>query len=330
MYKNFIVVVISPAFNEENTIEEVINSIPTYVDEIIVIDDGSTDRTAEKAKKNGATVIHHKKNFGVGASFHTGIREALESDADIMVNIDADGQFNPNDITKLIDPIVDNEADFVSGSRFIDKNFYPKMSKVKFLGNQFMSFFISKICGKKFYDVSCGFRAYSKEALLKLNLFGEFTYTQETFLNLSIRNIPIMEIPIEVKGIRQYGRSRVASNLFKYSFRSLKVILRSFRDYWPFKLFALISLIFFVFSFSFGAFLLIHYLKVGAFSPHKWAGFSAGFFFLLSLLTLAIGFILDMFSRMRLNQEEILYYLKRMLYKKRTKSYPPYSGDENL
>jgi glycosyltransferase involved in cell wall biosynthesis len=260
-------------------------------------------------------VVDHEKNRGVGSSFHTGTRKALTLDPDIMVNIDADGQFNPEDITKLIEPIVSREAEFVTASRFKDPEYYPKMSKAKFIGNKFMSHFIGKIGGQKFYDVSCGFRAYSKDALLHLNLFGEFTYTQETFLNLLVKNVPILEVPIKVRGIREHGKSKVASNLLTYGYNTLKVILKSMRDYWPLKLFSIISMISFIVGFGLGTFLLIHYIISGGFTPHKWAGFTAGFFLILALGTLTIGFILDMFARMRINQEEMLYYMKCIFFK---------------
>jgi len=319
MYKNNKIVVVIPAYNEEKSIGKVIKSIPDYTDDIIVINDGSTDKTADIAQENGSIVITHDKNKGVGTSFNTGMRKALELDPDIMINIDADGQFNPKDIIKLIEPIILRKADFVTASRFMRSDRYPKMRRIKFMGNKVMSFFISKISGQKFYDVSCGFRAYSKDALLKLNLFGEFTYTQETFLNLAVKNVSIMEIPIEVRGIREHGKSKVATNLFKYGYQTLKVILKTIRDYWPLKLFSVISFSSFMVGFVLGAFLIIHYLMTGRFSPHKWAGFSAGFFIILSLGTLAIGFILDMFARMRLNQEEMLYYLKRIFFKNKNK-----------
>jgi hypothetical protein len=185
------------------------------------------------------------------------------------------------------------------------------MPKVKFWGNQFMSRFISKLTGQKFYDVSCGFRAYSKETLQRLNLFGEFTYTQETFIDLAFKKMAIMEIPVVVRGTREHGKSKVASNLFRYGFQTLKIIIRTFRDYKPFRLFGYLSLFSFIIGLAFAIFLGIHYLQEGQFTPHKWAGFTSGFFFVMTLLFLLIGFVMDMFARMRQNQEEILYELKR-------------------
>ncbi len=310
MYKGKKICVIIPAFNEEVLIGNVLDTLPNFIDIIIVVDDGSTDGTVDIAKSKGATVISHGKNEGVGAAFQTGLKKTMELGADIMVNIDADGQFNPKDIDKLIKPIIDNEADFVTASRFKNPDYYPKMTKVKFYGNKLMSSLIAKIVGKKFYDVSCGFRAYSKEALLRINLFGTFTYTQETFLDLAFKNVSIAEIPIKVKGIREHGKSRVASNLFRYGYQSLKIILKTYRDYKPLSFFGIISFLTFLIGLALGGFLITYYLNTGAFTPHKWAGFASAFFIVMSSLSLIVGFILDMFARMRINQEEILFYLK--------------------
>jgi len=311
MLNKLSIAVVIPALNEEKQLGEVIDAIPAFADHIIVVDDGSTDKTVEVAEGKGAKVISHKSNRGVGAALSTGVRTVLGMDVDIMVNMDADGQFDPADIEKLVQPILDGQADFVTASRFIDKAFRPKMPVAKYWGNKFMSRFISRLTRQKFYDVSCGFRAYSRETLQRLNLFGEFTYTQETFIDLAFKQLAIHEVPVHVRGSREHGKSRVASNLFRYAFQTLNIILRTFRDNKPFRLFGSMSLIVFLLGLGFAIFLGQHYLRTGFFTPHKWAGFTAGFFFVVSLLLLLIGFVLDMFARMRRNQEEILFQLKR-------------------
>ena len=312
MYENHKICIVIPAFNEEAKIGDVLDKIPPYVDTVVVVNDGSTDKTQEIARSKGAIVATHKENMGVGAAFNTGVRKTLELDVDIMANIDADGQFNPEDIEKLVRPIVEGKADFVTASRFKDPTLYPKMSRIKFLGNKFMSYFVSKIIREKFYDVSCGFRAYSREALLRMNLFGDFTYTQETFIDLAFKNLRILEVPVKVRGTRQVGKSKVASNLFRYGSQTLKIILKTLRDYKPLRLFAFISAVCFILGTGFGAFLLTHYILSGEFSPHKWAGFISGFLIIFAVIWLIFGFILDMFARMRQNQEKILYMLKKV------------------
>ena len=305
------IAVVIPALNEETQIGEVIRAMPDFVDHVIVVDDGSTDETVKVAREHGAKTLSHKINMGVGMAFKTGVSEALRLNVDIMVNIDADGQFNPDDIIQLVEPLLEERADFVTASRFINKELKPEMSGIKYLGNRFMSRFISRLARQKFHDVSCGFRAYSRETLQRLNLFGEFTYTQETFIDLAFKGIRILEVPIKVRGRREHGKSRVASNLFRYAFQTLKIIIRTFRDNKPFRLFGAMSLISLITGLGFAIFLGIHYIRTGFFTPHKWAGFTAGFLWLVALLLLLIGFILDMFARMRRNQEDILFELKK-------------------
>ena len=149
-----------------------------------------------------------------------------------MVNIDGDRQFDPADIPKLIAPILNREADMVTASRFKDSALTPDMPPVKLVGNHMMSFLISRLCGQKFADVSCGFRAYSREALLQINLHGLFTYTQETFLDLVSKKLRIVEVPIRVTYFK--GRqSRVAASILRYGLNTAAIILRIYRDYFP-------------------------------------------------------------------------------------------------
>jgi glycosyltransferase involved in cell wall biosynthesis len=313
------IVIIIPCFNEEDTIKDLILSIPKSMagitrSEVIVIDDGSNDQTALLAKEAGALVISHARNMGVGAAFNTGIERAIECGADIVVNIDGDGQFDPNDIPTLLHPIINGEAEFVTASRFIDKNLEPEMPLLKKWGNKRISSLISFLTRQQFYDVSCGFRAYSKEALFQLNLMGKFTYTQETFLDLAFKEVQILEVPIPVKGERQYGQSRVAGNLWKYAINASKIIFRSFRDYKPFKFFFGISTGFFIVALLIGSFFIGFYLATGHFHPHKWAGFTSGFLLLFSLLFLLTALQADMFVRIRQNQEKLLYLERKKMF----------------
>jgi glycosyltransferase involved in cell wall biosynthesis len=170
-----------PALNEEKTILNVINSIPKTIDgidniDILVINDGSTDQTEAEAKKGGATVLSHNENKGVGTAFQTAINYALQTKTDILVSIDADGQFDVNQIPEILTPILNNQADFCIGIRF-SKGKPNNMSKIKFWGNKKVNKIMSFASNAKIHDASCGFRAYSNDALLSLNLHGSFTYT---------------------------------------------------------------------------------------------------------------------------------------------------------
>ncbi|MCH8852935.1 MAG: glycosyltransferase family 2 protein, partial [Planctomycetes bacterium] len=183
--------IIIPALNEQATIADVVQRVPREIDgitgiEIVVIDDGSTDRTVELAREAGAEVVSHASTRGVGAAFATGVRTALEREAEIVVNMDGDGQFDPADIPKLLEPILFAGADFVSCTRFANPEFLPEMPRIKKWGNAVMTRLINRLAWKSnFTDVSCGFRAYTRDTLLRLNLMADFPSTQETFLNLA-------------------------------------------------------------------------------------------------------------------------------------------------
>jgi len=305
-----------PCLNEEQTVARVIGDIPRDIDgigrvEVVVFDDGSTDATADRARDAGAEVVSRAANQGLGATFRDAVRVSLSKGADIMVHIDGDGQFDPADIPLLIEPVISNQADMVTASRFLDRALTPKMPLVKRWGNRSVAFIVWLLSGKKFKDVSCGFRAFSKETLLRMNLFGSFTYTQESFLDLIFKKLTILEIPVNVRGVREFGESRVASSIPRYAIRSLAIMFRAFISYKPFKLFFAIASVFLVLGIALLSFLGLHYLETGAFSPHIWAGFVGGSFSFFGFTTLITGLVGDMLVRIRLNQEEILYQLKR-------------------
>ena len=318
MIKKLLVAI--PAYNEEEKIGEVIQNIPKKLSgvsevHVLVIDDGSTDNTAKIAGDLGAKVVKNYFNMGYGVAFGKGLQYSLDNNFDLMVSIDGDAQFDPKDISKLIEPIIENYADLVTASRFINKNYYPRMPLLKFWGNKLMSILISKLIGKKFYDVSCGFRAYSQKTLLSLNLHGRFTFSQETFIDLSFKGLKIVEIPVKVKYFPS-RTSKISSNLFTYGINTLKIILETYRDYRPFSFFSYIALSFFIISIFFGSILLYTYISRGSFSPNIWSGFVGGTFLFISIIFFAVGFIADVIKRIRINQEKILYLLKRNAIKK--------------
>lgn len=315
-------IVLIPALNEEQTIEKVIHKIPSNfegVDQVtvLVIDDGSKDHTAENARKAGAVVVCHSSNRGVGGAFNTGLKTALELGADILVNIDADGQFSPDDIPALIQPILSGLADFVTGDRFTNPQgelSKPKnMSSVKYWGNQRMSRLISFLTRKQFNDVSCGFRAYSKEAMLHLNLTGTFTYTQESFLDLANKGLEIMTIPVQVTYFAD-RKSRVSGNILHYMMRTLNIILRAYRDYKPLKFFGLLGLIPLLAGTGCLVFVLIHYIRFSSYTPYKAVAFAGIYLVSVGILSWIVGLLADMFVRVRLNQEQLLYYDKKRRY----------------
>lgn len=323
-------IILIPALNEAESIARVIQSMPKKIDQVseisvLVVDDGSKDATADLARAAGAAVISHTYNQGVGKAFGTGLGAALEMCADIMVNIDADGQFDPADIPMLIKPIIDGKADFVSGDRFRSPDgrlVRPEyMSRIKFWGNQRMSDLVGFIARRRFDDVSCGFRAYSREAMMRLNLTGKFTYTQESFLDLANKDLVIKTIPVEVKYFPE-RKSRVAGSILKYIFRTAKIIFRAYRDYNPLKFFGFLGLVPLAISVVLGIFVIVHYAATGAFSPYIFIAFSTVYLFTMGVLLWIVGILADMFVRIRLNQEQLLYAEKKRHYEEKIKVEP--------
>lgn len=311
-------VIIIPAYNEEKTISSVIKSIPQDIPgilekEIIVIDDGSIDSTAEASKKTGAKVISHLQNKGLGVAFSTGVKEALLRKTDLMVSIDADGQFDPRDILQLIQPVKNDKADFVSGSRFMNKSPIVGIPKIKLFGNKLLAKFISLVCGQKFTDVSCGFRAYSKEALLNLNLFGTFTYTQEAILNLSFKGLRMKEIPISVKYFPQ-RTSRMTKDLGEYVFKAAKIIFRTILDYKPLKFLGWIGAVVFLAGLILDVAMIYIFFQTNQFTPYKYIGILGLILNIFGLFLFVIGLIADILNRIRRIQEGIFYYQKRKFY----------------
>lgn len=305
-------IVAIPALNEQATIGEVLAGIPAVIPGIgqiqtLVVDDGSTDRTGALATAAGAHVIRHPFQRGLGAAFASALTHAIERDADLLVTIDADGQFDPADIEKLTAPIVGGLADFATASRFLDPSLTPQMPWLKRYGNRQMSRLISRLTGRRFHDVSCGMRCYNRRAMLSLNLLGSFTYTQEVFLNLAFQGQRIEEVPVAV-GPRLHGESRMARNLWKYALQTSRIIFRAYRDYKPMQLFGRAAAGLMVPAVLLGGFLLAHYASTGKLHPHKWAGFVAGALAGLSILMLHMGILGDMLNRHRVYLEELLYY----------------------
>jgi len=308
--------VIMPALNEEALIGPVIRAIPKEIQgidsaEVLVIDDGSTDDTVAVAEEAGASVVSLHANMGLGVAMQRGIDEAVRRGVDYAVNIDSDGQFDPADIPRLLQPLLEDRADFVSASRFKDKTLEPDMPTVKRIGNWGMSRIVSWICGQRFADVSCGFRAYSRETMLQLVLSGSFTYTQESFILLAQRNLRIEEVPLSVRGVREQGESRIASNLFRYAYRTVGIIYSCVRDFTPASVFNSAAFGLMLIATGIAGFFVWHRITAGQFTPHIWAGFLAAFLYGVALMIFWVGQVATMIAGQRRLQERQLYLLRK-------------------
>lgn len=234
-----------PCLNEEKSLPITIDALPKSIDgideiEILVIDDGSTDNTVEVARQYGVKdVISFPKNKGLAKAFVAGLNRALEMGADIIVNTDADNQYSADDIEKLVKPIIDKQADIVIGARPVAdiQSFSPLKKILQKLGSWVMRI----ISSTEVKDAPSGFRAFSRNAALQLNVFDSYTYTLETIIQSGAKSLSIMNVDVEVNP--ELRKSRLFKNMFVYISRSIFTMLRMFIVYRPFRFFIICALI---------------------------------------------------------------------------------------
>lgn len=311
--KSHILAVIIPAFNEKDSIVSVIGSLPHKIKGVtkiyvIVIDDGSDDGTSKLLPK-GTLVVRHIKNRGLGRTFDEGLKYALRLKADIIVNLDADGQFDSQQIKKIISPIINGQADVVIGSRFISKNNY-KTSFVKRHGNRLLALLVSITTGQRFFDVTCGFRAYSKEAALNLNIYDKFSYTLESLIDLALKGFEIKEMAVDVTE-RKHGDSKVVSSVLFYAIKSIAILIRNLRDHRPFHFFVLPGIITLTISLAGFIFLLVRFIRLSVLSPYRSILTISISLLAASLFLFGLGLLFDYLNKIKKNEEDILYYLKK-------------------
>jgi glycosyltransferase involved in cell wall biosynthesis len=237
-----------PCFNEEQTLPETIADLPRHVAgvdivEWLVIDDGSSDRTAELARELGVDhVVRHPRNRGLAAAFMTGLDAALEAGADVIVNTDADNQYDASCIPDLVRPVVAHGVDIVVGERPIEQieHFSPVKKRLQRVG----SWVMRKFSGTDVRDAPSGFRAISKEAALRLQVFGKFSYTMETLMQAKSEGLVVASVPIRVNP--KTRESRLARSMLQYLRRSTETIVRSYALYYPFRFFFRVGMVPFV------------------------------------------------------------------------------------
>ncbi len=302
-----------PCFNEEKTLPETFYDLPKQIEgidtiEYLIINDGSSDRTVEVAKELG---IHHvvtfKQNRGLARGFMAGVDACLHLGADIIVNTDADNQYCGADIEKLVRPILDNKAEMVIGERPIDEteHFSWKKKKLQRLGS-----WVVRIASQTdMPDAPSGFRAYSREAALRLNVVNEYTYTIETIIQAGRNRVPMASVPIRTNP--ETRKSRLFSSMWGYIKRSASVIIRAFMMYKPLKFFSIIGGI----IFSLGLILGIRYLVfmfTGDSSGHIQSLILSAVLLMMGYQTIMMGFQADLIAANRKILEDIQYRTRKM------------------
>jgi glycosyltransferase involved in cell wall biosynthesis len=302
-----------PAFNEEATIAQTLRDIPKKIDgittiESLVIDDGSSDKTADAARKAGAThVVQLKTHRGLSSAFLAGINAALRLGADVIVNTDADNQYAGADIPKLIAPIVRGSADVVIGDREVSKS--PHMSAFKRLLQRIGSRTVGLASGIRVSDVTSGFRAFSREAAMQINVFNPFTYTLETVIQAGNRNLGVQSVPVRTNAPTR--PSRLYRGIGTYLRKSTATIFRIYTIYKPLKTFFAIGTVLMLAGAALGARFLWHFAN-GDRGGHIQSLILAAVFLIVGFQTLLIGLVADLISVNRRLSEEVLVRLKRM------------------
>lgn len=319
-------VIFSICKDEAATIGELLDRMPKKIKGIKkiekwVISDGSTDDTAKIAKRHGANVYEGKQQKRLAYRFQQAVDIALRQGADIAVNIDGDLQFKPEEIPKLIGPIVNDSYDFVAADRFTEPGTGKKrrpanMPTGKYWGNRLGAWVVSKLTGEKFLDVTCGFRAYNRDALFALNLNSKYTYTQESFQVMAMKKMNIATIPIDVT-YYPGRKSRVVTSFGQFLFGSAINILRAYRDFTPLRFFGMLGFVSFVIGVGFGGFVSVHWSQTGAITPYKALGFIGVYFITVGLFVWGLGLVADMLQRFSNNQEKIIELLKKTKYESR-------------
>ena len=292
------IIVTIPAYNEGGTIAAVIKKIHDVMEsnkynyKILVLDDGSKDKTSDVAKKEGAVVYSHPKNYGLAETFKTEVEKSLELGADVIVHIDADGQYKAEEIPKLIKEI-EKGYDLVLGSRF--KGTIESMPFMKRVGNIAFSKVISQITGMNISDGQTGFRAFTKEVAKKIGITSNHTYTQEQIIRAVRNKFRIKEVPVYFA--KRKDKSRLISNPFGYAARAWINIIRIYRDYEPLKFFGIVGALIFSLGIALG--LYLWYVQIFGEGVNRHLGLMMLDILILSigLQIIIFGFIADMMKK---------------------------------
>ena len=304
-----------PCYNEAETLEVALNDLPKQIDgideiEYLIINDGSKDNTVEVAKNWGVHyVVNFKCNKGLAKGFMAGLDACLRQGADIIVNTDADNQYCGADIEKLVRPILDGKADIVIGERPIDdtEHFSPLKKKLQHIG----SWTVRVASKTDVPDAPSGFRAYSRQAALKMNVVNEYTYTLETIVQAGRNKMAFTSVPIRTNP--ELRKSRLFNSMFGYIKKSMLTIIRAFMMYKPLRFFTIIGSTIFLIGLILGIRFLV-FVFMGASGGHIQSLILASTLLLLGFQTFISGLQADLIASNRKLLEDIQERVRRLDY----------------
>lgn len=316
-----------PCFNEEATLPIALAGLPRAVpgfDSVqwLIVDDGSTDRTAEVARECGVDyVLRMPVNRGLAAGFMAGLEFALQQGADVVINTDADNQYDGRDIPRLTSPILDGEADLVIGARPIEQTEHFSWIKKKL--QRLGSWAVRMASRTQVLDAPSGFRAISREAAMRLNVFGSYTYTLETIIQAGQSNMRVLSVPIRTNP--DLRPSRLVKSIWSYVRRSLLTILRVFVIYRPFSAFMLIGSIFGAAGIIAGVRYLI-LMAMGQGAGHIQSVVFTALCLILAALLMLFGLLADLISVNRKLLEQVNLRVRRLESRTTATDHDPTAG----
>lgn len=304
-----------PCYNEAETLEIALNDLPKHIDgideiEYLIINDGSSDNTVEVAKRWGVNyVVNFRRNKGLAKGFMAGLDACLRNGADIIVNTDADNQYNGADIEKIVRPILEGKTDIVIGERPIDntEHFSPIKKKLQHFG----SWVVRIASNSDIPDAPSGFRAYSRDAAMRLNVTNEYTYTLETIVQAGRNKMAMTSEPIRTNG--ELRPSRLFSSMMGYVKKSMVTIIRAFIMYRPLKFFTIVGLIPFIIGIGIGIRFLV-FVFMGNSAGHIQSLILSSILIMMGFMTIIIGLQADIIAKNRKILEDVQYHVRKIDY----------------
>lgn len=304
-----------PCYNEAETLEIALNDLPKHIDgideiEYLIINDGSKDNTVEVARKWGVNyIVNFRRNKGLAHGFMAGIDACLRNGADIIVNTDADNQYVADDIEKIVRPILEEKTDIVIGERPIDQteHFSPIKKKLQHLG----SYVVRKASNSDIPDAPSGFRAFSREAALRLNVTNEYTYTLETIVQAGRNKIAQTSVPIRTNG--ELRPSRLFNSMMGYVKKSMVTILRAYLMYSPLKTFTIMAIIPTLIGLGIDIRYLV-YMCMGEGAGHMQSLILGSTLIMMGFMTFVMGLMADLIAKNRKILEDVQYHVRKVDY----------------